>query len=164
MNVLTFNLGTKAARFLAKAGWSRDHINSVLRGDNFISKSTFQDIQEEIDQFVTLQAKFAAPNALNFAQTPTFWKTSTIDTDDVTPESAALVLRKGGWTPDDIQSVLKSGDKHASEIDWQYINDEASKTKVKKRTSSSSEEGGNIFGGIIFVVICLMLLFALIGG
>lgn len=160
MNVLTFALGMTAARFLVKAGWSRDHINSVLRGDNFISKSTFQDIQKEVEQFDILRAKFSAPDALDL----TSWKTSAIATGEVTPESAALVLRKGGWEPDDIQSVLKTGDQHSSEINWKYVDNEATKAKVKKKKSSGSEEEGSLFGGIIFIVICLVLLFALMGG
>lgn len=163
MSVLTFSPGMTAARFLIKAGWSRDHINSVLRGDSFISQPTFQDIQKEIEQLEILQAKFAAPDAFKSAQSPTTWKNSAINTEEATPESAAFVLRKGGWQPDDIQSVLKTGDKHSSEINWQYLNDEVSKAKGKKGGSPNSEEG-SVFGGIIFVAICLILFFALVGG
>lgn len=164
MNVLTLAPGITAARFLVRAGWSRNHINSVLRGDNFISQSAFKDIQEEVDQLATLQAKFAVPNALDFSKLPISWKASSADIEEATPESAALVLRKGGWQSDDIQSVLKTGDKHSGEINWQYIDDEASKSGRKRDKPSGSEEKGSLFGGVIFVAICLILFFAVTGG
>lgn len=165
MKVLTStNLGMKAARFLVRAGWSRDHINSVLRGDNFIDKSSFQDIQAELSQLLTLQTKFSAPSsALSFTHKTTTWQSPMMGTENATPESAALILRKQGWKPDEIQSVLKTGDKHSSQIDWKYIDSEASKGRNRKGTLPDNKEEGGRFGVILFVIICLVLLFAVIG-